>query len=80
MQNVISLIFVALIVYLMFSRKGGMGCCGGHGGHKPEQDQNVNVDRSSYGDGGDVIDLHKDGISTKGVPYHVRQTYKDRAL
>lgn len=60
MQNLISLIFVGLFVYLMFSRKGGMGCCGGHGGHKSEQNQNVNVDRSSHGDGGDVIDLHKD--------------------
>ncbi len=60
MQNVISLIFVGLFVYLMFSRKGGMGCCGGHGGHKPEQDQKVNMGKSSDGDGGDVIDLRKD--------------------
>lgn len=44
MQNIMSLIFVGLFVYLMFFRKGGMGCCGGHGGHKPEQDQKVNKD------------------------------------
>ncbi len=37
-----------------------MGCCGGHGGHKPEQDQKVNMGKSSPGDGGDVIDLGKD--------------------
>ena len=60
MQNVISLILVGLFVYLIFSRKGGMGCCGGYGGHKPEQDQKVNMGKSSHGDGGDVIDLRKD--------------------
>jgi hypothetical protein len=60
MQNLISLIFVGLFVYLMFSRKGGMGCCGGHGDHKPEQDQKINMGKSSHGDGGDVIDLRKD--------------------
>lgn len=60
MQNLISLIFVGLFVYLMFSRKGGMGCCGGHWGHKSEQDQKVNMGKSSHGDGGDVIDLRKD--------------------
>ncbi len=60
MQNVISLIFVGLFVYLMFSRKGGMGCCGGHGGNKPEQNQKANMDNSSHKDGGDVIDLRKD--------------------
>ncbi len=60
MQNLISLIFVGLFVYLIFSRKGGMGCCGSHGGHKSEQDQKVNMGKSSHGDGGDVIDLRKD--------------------
>lgn len=60
MQNVISLIIVGLVVYLMFFRKGGMGCCGGHGGHEPEQDQKVNMGKLSDGDGGDVIDLRKD--------------------
>ena len=60
MQNLISLILVGLFVYLIFSRKGGMGCCGSHGGHKSEQNQKVNMERSSHRDVGDVIDLHKD--------------------
>ena len=60
MQNVISLISVGLLVYLMFSRKGGMACCGSHEEHKPAQDQKVNIGKSSHGDGGDVIDLRKD--------------------
>ncbi len=63
MQNLISLIFVGLFVYLMFSRKRGMGCCGGHGGHKSDQNQQENIDRSSHGDAGDVIDLNKDEYS-----------------
>jgi len=35
MQNLILLILGAIFVYLLFSRKGGMGmgCCGGHGTH-----------------------------------------------
>lgn len=60
MQNVTALIIVGLVVYMMFFRKGGMGCCGGHGGHEPEQDQKINMGESSDGDGGDVIDLRKD--------------------
>ncbi len=63
MQNLISLIFVGLFAYLVFSRKGGMGCCGGHGGHKSDQNQKENIDRSSHGDTGDVIDLNKDEYS-----------------
>jgi hypothetical protein len=60
MQNLISLILVGLFVYLIFSRKGSMGCCSSHGSHKSEQNQKVNMERSSHGDVGDVIDLHKD--------------------
>ena len=35
MQNLILLILGAIFVYLLFSRKGGMGmgCCGGHGSY-----------------------------------------------
>ncbi|UCD78234.1 MAG: hypothetical protein JSW26_22925 [Desulfobacterales bacterium] len=47
MQNVIPLIFIGFFIYLIFSRKGGMGgmgCCGGHGGH---EDQGSHRDRSS---------------------------------
>jgi hypothetical protein len=60
MQNLIPLILVGLFGYLIFSRKGGMGCCGSHGGHKQNQNQKENMDRSSHEDIGDVIDLHKD--------------------
>jgi hypothetical protein len=60
MQNLISIIFVGLFVYLMFIRKGGMGCCGGHGNRNSGQDPKVNMGKSSHADGGDVIDLRKD--------------------
>ena len=60
MQGIIPLILLGLFVYLMFSRKGGMGCCGGHGGHDSEQNRKVNRGRSSNGDMGNVIDLRED--------------------
>jgi hypothetical protein len=60
MQGIIPLILLGLFVYLMFSRKGGMGCCGGHGGHDSEQNRKVNRGRSSHGDMGNVIDLRED--------------------
>ena len=39
MQTIIPLIIAGLFVYLMFSRKGGMGCCGGHSGHDSKRPQ-----------------------------------------
>ncbi len=39
MQNLLPLIFIGLLVYLIFSRKGGMGCCGGHESHEPKRHQ-----------------------------------------
>ena len=40
MQDLILLILGALFVYLLFSRKGGMGmgCCGGHGSYGEHSD------------------------------------------
>ena len=63
MQNVISLIFIGLVVYLMFSRKGGMGCCGGHGNRQSSQNQNEKMDIPSHRDAGEVIDLQEDEYS-----------------
>ncbi len=71
MQNVISLIFVGLVVYLMFSRKGGMGCCGGHGDRQSDQNQKEKMDMPSHGDVGDIIDLNKD-------EYTILSTKKDK--
>ena len=62
MQNVLPLIFIGFFVYLIFSRKGGMRCCGGHSSHEPKkhrdgysQSGDLHQDRS-----GKVIDLRKD--------------------
>jgi len=60
MQNLIPLIFTALFVYLIFSRKGGMGCCGGHGEQEPERYKDVDSERSSHNAPGNVIDLRED--------------------
>ena len=32
MNDLFTLLLIGAVVYFMF-RKGGMGCCGGHGGH-----------------------------------------------
>ena len=49
MQNLILLILGAIFVYLLFSRKGGMGmgCCGGHGSYS---DQNGHDSNGSHCD------------------------------
>ena len=64
MQGIIPLILAGLFVYLMFSRKGGMGCCGGHGthgGHDSDQNRTVKTGSSSHHeDMGNVIDLRED--------------------
>ena len=59
MQNLISLIFVGLVAYLMFSRKGGTGCCGGHGDRQSDQNQKEKIDVPSHEDAGVVIDLQE---------------------
>lgn len=63
MQNLISFIFVGLVVYLLFSRKGGIGCCSGHGDRQSDQNQKEKMDIPSHGDAGEVIDLRKDEYS-----------------
>ncbi len=70
MQNLIPLIFIAAFVYLIFSRKGGMGCCGGHGSHEHQRHQNGHSGKSSDGRLENVIDLRKDEytiISSKPI-------------
>jgi hypothetical protein len=37
MQNILPLILIGIFVYLIFFRKGGMGCCGTHGSHEPKK-------------------------------------------
>lgn len=60
MQNIIPFIFIALFVYLLFFRKGGMGCCGGHGTHESERHPGQRSDESSHGPVGQVVDLSED--------------------
>jgi len=60
MQNLLPLILIGLIVYLMFSRKGGMGCCGGHDAHEPKGSQDGNSADLPQNRVEKVIDLRKD--------------------
>jgi hypothetical protein len=59
-QNLIPLVFIGLFVYLIFSRKGGMGCCGGHGAHKPEQHKEVNPGKLPHDSAEKVIEQGND--------------------
>jgi hypothetical protein len=60
MHNLILLIFIAVFVYLIFFRRGGVGCCGGHGAHESERYQDVHSGKSSHDRMEDVIDLRED--------------------
>lgn len=63
MQNIILLVLAALFVYLLFSRKGGMGCCGGHGAHNGESDNDNQggglSQHNSHGHHGDKANIQK---------------------
>ncbi len=60
MQTIIPLIVVGLFVYLMFSRKGGMGCCGGHSGHDSKKPQDEHTGNHPGEPLGSVIDLREE--------------------
>jgi hypothetical protein len=62
MQNLIPLIFIGFFIYLIFSRNGGMGCCGGHGAHRDQSSDKQNKSDSepdSQMQDDKVIDLHE---------------------
>lgn len=60
MQSLIPLFFIGLFIYLIFFRKGGMGCCGGHGNQEENKQQKTDSDSPSNKTEGNVIDLEKD--------------------
>ena len=67
MQNLIPLIFIGFFIYLIFSRKGGMGCCGGHGSHE------------DHGNHGDHEDHHSDK-DKKVITEPVTQMRDDKVI
>jgi hypothetical protein len=63
MQNLLPLILIGFFVYLIFFRKGGMGCCGSHGSHEPKRHQDGHSDSGNLFQDDrmeKVIDLNKD--------------------
>jgi hypothetical protein len=60
MQTLIPIILVVFFVYLMFARKGGMGCCGGHGAHDSQRLKDEPSKKSPNSRMENVIDLGKD--------------------
>ncbi len=59
MQNLIPLIVIGLFVYFIFSRKGGVGCCG-HSVHEPQRHQDRQPAESSDNHQVNIIDLSPD--------------------
>lgn len=47
MNGIGTLLIVAVVMYLLFSRTGGIGCCGGHSqcGASHREPENKNMDR-----------------------------------
>ncbi len=62
MRSLIPFFFIALFVYLIFFRKGGMGCCGGHMEPEPKRNDNLNrnLEKSIDKNLEHVIDLRED--------------------
>lgn len=55
-------LFIGLVIYLMFSRKGGMmGCCGGHNHNSAEHNNHTGHDNRHWTESQeDIIDLKKE--------------------
>jgi hypothetical protein len=60
MQNLIPIILLILFVYLIFARKGGMGCCGGHSAHDSQRFKDQPSGKSTDSRMENVIDLRED--------------------
>jgi hypothetical protein len=82
-MQIITLILAALFVYLLFSRKGGMGmgCCGSHGSHSDHGNEVVKdkyFNELSEDGNEDVIDLREDQYTVVTVEEDKQQKTIDR--
>ena len=81
MRSLIPFFFIALFVYLIFFRKGGMGCCGGHMEPEPRRNDNVNrnLEKSIHNSHEHVIDLREDEytVISQGYEKHTKIDQKD---
>jgi hypothetical protein len=59
MNDLFILLLIGVAVFFMF-RKGGMGCCGGHGGHESSDSENNHAGHSaSHKEQSQIIDLNE---------------------
>jgi len=77
MQNFLSLILIAFFVYLLFFRKGGMGCCGGHDDHSNESDERKHSPEIFSGNEEDIIDLKEDQYTVTMLPAEDKEHQKE---
>jgi hypothetical protein len=67
-NGILPLIIVALVLYFLLSKKGGLGCCGGHHEHRPGQQSKPNSgERFSEPAKELIIDLKKDDYKVKSI-------------
>jgi hypothetical protein len=68
MGGIFSWLIIGVVLYFMFSKRGGMvGCCGGHNHHAPEHS-----DRSRPRSGRSPVS-HDEIIDLKKEDYSVRE-------
>ena len=63
--GIFSWLIIGLVIYLIFSRRGGMmGCCGGHNHRSPEHsDRSTPHSGHSQESHDEIIDLKKEDYS-----------------
>lgn len=65
--GIFSWLIIGLVIYLLFSRRGGMmGCCGGHNHNSQEHNDHAGQDRKHWAESQEGI------IDLKAEDYHVR--------
>lgn len=75
MNGLITILLIGLVVYMLFSKKGGMGCCGGHHDHAPGgqgRQDDKGPDRANTALGADdrVFDLKKEDYKVVSSDTH----------
>ena len=70
MSGLFTILIIGMIVYMLFSKNAGMGCCGGHRNHgpvnHPREDSASRVYPSPDKDD-DIIDLGKEDYHVLSV-------------
>ncbi len=71
MSGVFTILIIGMIVYMLFSKNAGLGCCGGHRNHGPanfpRRDSARRVYPAADDKDDDIIDLGKEDYHVLSV-------------